>query len=227
MAGYLVDAPAGTTLVALGTFKPGIRSYLYELSLRSDIKLTDWLVNLIKSLAVLKWDDSVEARKARETRSRLFAGSNKSSMDFIPGRKVADTALRLIEHALVSIDLAAPRLSILMNSSLRPIIEALIRAHQRKVKVRIVTEGHAKAEQLKLTDVSYLAAAGIECRQQKDKRLHSRLLITDNDYSLLGSFSFSTTGLIYSEEFAAIVHLDGRKDPLSTFDVIWSQAQPL
>ena len=111
------------------------------------------------------------------------------------------------------------------------ILERLVRAHERGVKVHVLCGGRhgIKAHDLldSMASLRILDWAGVKLRRQKQPTLHAKLLIADDRRSLLGSMNIHRDAFdrrrelgIHSDAPAVVARL------LETFHADWQRAHP-
>jgi len=104
---------------------------------------------------------------------------------------------RLFDKAGERILVQIPFSNLLHHHALKGMLDALVAAARRKVDVRLLHEP------CDFDDFAYLDAQGVKCRAGKaEGRIHSRVVLVDQEYIICGSNSWSATSAYHSEEIA-------------------------
>lgn len=89
-----------------------------------------------------------------------------------------------------------------------PIAEAMVRAHRRGVKIRVLLDKSQKAEKYSSADL--LANAGISAKidaaHVRRRRTHNKVMIIDNEILVTGSFNFTKAAEENNAENLLVVH---------------------
>ena len=138
---------------------------------------------------------------------------------FSPNLQSAATVIGFIDRCMVALDCAV--YSITHDG----IAEALIRAHQRGVRVRVLTDSTQAGS--KYADDETLEAAGIELRRDKITGLmHHKFMIGDGETEeravATGSFNWTKSAATRNMENFVIIRLKYTVEEFqSEFDRIW------
>ena len=132
---------------------------------------------------------------------------------------VLHKVVKLIDGAKNTLDVAQ------FTFSQRPIADAILRAHQRGVVVRLAMDD---AQDKSGTRSSELKAAGVNVRFVNGSSggyMHAKFLVVDGETALTGSNNFSSTGVSINEENTIV--LRGKNDPRLQgmrchFEAIWA-----
>jgi cardiolipin synthase A/B len=149
------------------------------------------------------WQDWYYCRGEKQIDS--FRGSNVNNPDARTwGRIVLDGPnkdLDKLNHLLVGVISAAKQRVLIMTPYFLPpfdIIAALIAAHLRGVEVQILLPGKnniAVAHWAMQNSLRQLLDAGLDIRYQPPPFIHSKLLMVDNTYTLIGSANIDPRSL--------------------------------
>ena len=111
--------------------------------------------------------------------------------------------------------------------SYEPLADALIRAKERGVEVRVILEPRLDSPNYNLETMDQLRAGGVEARWatlEYDKT-HSKLMIVDGKKVLVGSINWSRTALNWNREAAVIIDDEGiAAEFLEEFEKDWDKA---
>ncbi len=140
-----------------------------------------------------------------------------SEKAFLLGRSpIIANVVHLIDNAAVSVDVAQ------YTFSQTPIRDALLRAHDKGIPVRLAIDAAQNKPGSRATE---LAAGGVDVRFVGSAGLqHAKFMVIDGDTVLTGSNNFSSTGTSINEENTLI--LRGAGDPRVKgfkchFEIIW------
>jgi phosphatidylserine/phosphatidylglycerophosphate/cardiolipin synthase-like enzyme len=123
---------------------------------------------------------------------------------FAPEEDPAATLVEVIDRAEQSVDVMC------FVFSSRPITEALLRAHRRGVRVRVLLDNlfasTASTARWKYVPFRELRQAGVACKyDDENSKLHHKVLIADGRTVVLGSYNFSDAGGQENDENVLIV----------------------
>jgi cardiolipin hydrolase len=128
-------------------------------------------------------------------------------------------------NAIISaIDLAKANLKIcVFTISDDRITQALLQAHRRGVKIRILTDNE-KLFDLG-SDIKQLAQAGIEVRTDTTRNhMHHKFALIDNHTLLTGSYNWTRSAALYNHENVVFTNSkDLVLDFLGEFDRLWQE----
>jgi cardiolipin synthase len=88
------------------------------------------------------------------------------------------------------------------------VLRALLRARRRGVRVRVVIPGQSDVRAVQWATrhfYSYLLKRGIRIYERNDQMLHSKVMVIDDDWSVLGSCNLDPRSLRTNLEFVAVV----------------------
>ncbi len=86
----------------------------------------------------------------------------------------------------------------------KPIAEALVRAHQRGVKISVILDKSQRTE--KYTEADFIANYGIPTYiDDKHAIAHSKIMIIDASTIITGSFNFTTSAELHNAENLLII----------------------
>jgi hypothetical protein len=136
----------------------------------------------------------------------------------------------LLDGASTAIDVCM--FHIAQPSSTHPtfqLLEALRRAHDRGVTVRVLVDSDEKTDPYLSTVINanakrFLLDAGIACRSDRtDRLLHSKFLIIDNKVVVLGSHNWSAGSYFDFDDLTLVMSSSPLADALTTrFEALWS-----
>ncbi len=147
----------------------------------------------------------------------LLRGSDQAKVSayFCPEDNCSQVVIGWIERANESIDLA------MYSFTLDSIGEALMRAKERGVRVRVILE----AERIdRYSEYGRLKAAGVEVRLDRNSYLmHNKFMVVDGRIVLTGSFNYTWSGDRKNDENLVVI-VDDRiaSSYESEFDEMWS-----
>lgn len=131
----------------------------------------------------------------------LSAAAEKAGITPVLNRQYLPECVRLIDSAKTSVDMAF--LYFNDDASTAKVAEALSRARQRNVAVRVVLEDSIKDN---AAAVERLAALGISAKLDgPDKQTHCKLILIDGEKALLGSTNMSARSLDSNNETNAVI----------------------
>lgn len=120
----------------------------------------------------------------------------------VAGHYIMDSLIEYIDRARSSIDLAVYELN------LTPVAEALVRAHNRGVRVRVVTDDEGGMEADSEEDhgqFALLQAAGIEVRPDtRSALMHNKFMIIDQAIFLTGSTNLTVNDVFENNNNSVI-----------------------
>ena len=149
----------------------------------------------------------------------LFKASGKviNKAYFSPGNDCLNAIISAIDHAQSSLKICV------FTISDDRITEALLQAHRRGVKIKILTDNE-KLFDLG-SDIKQLAQAKIEIRTDNTKNhMHHKFAIMDNQTVLTGSYNWTRSAAMYNHE--NIIVSDSKElvnDFLMQFDKLWQE----
>ncbi|MEZ6142528.1 MAG: phospholipase D-like domain-containing protein [Zavarzinella sp.] len=136
---------------------------------------------------------------------------------FSPGMACIQEILRQIQLARTSIDVCV------FTITDDRISDALIQAHSRGIKVRVITDNDKSEDQG--SDIVRLVRAGIPCiMDETEAHMHHKYAIFDDVRLLSGSFNWTRSATEYNNE-NLIVTPDSKlvKEFRSNFEKLWKQ----
>ncbi len=123
-----------------------------------------------------------------------------------PEDRPGDRLVRLYENAKRSIYIAA------YGITYRRGVKALVRAKQRGVDVRIITDGERMKDPHQRRALESLRQAGIPIKVDRhDGLMHLKQVVVDDDINTTGSMNLSNSGNRYNDERLNII-----TDPVTT-----------
>ncbi len=142
---------------------------------------------------------------------------SSSDKSFLLGRSpIIANVVHLIDHAAISVDVAQ------YTFSQKPIRDALLRAHDQGIPVRLAID---EAQNKPGTRATELAAGGVDVRFVGRAGLqHAKFMVIDGETVLTGSNNFSSTGTSINEENSLILRGAGDlrvKGFKCHFEIIW------
>jgi mitochondrial cardiolipin hydrolase len=172
-------------------------------------------------LESLKWLEEVVRTIDTVKNQRL--GDNEASIQnnayFSPGDECASKIKSLLNRAQKTIDVCVFTLSD------DTICNTLISAHQRQVKVRIITDNDKTGDLG--SDVARLASAGIETKiDRTSHHMHHKFALIDHSHLITGSFNWTRSATHYNQENIIVSNdktLLGQFN--KEFNQLWSQCQ--
>ncbi len=186
-----------------------IRSRAFEMARRglnqqADIRLINWLEGVIQAL--------------------FAATHNKSPLNeayFSPGEQCRDRILSLIENAKNSADICV------FTISDNHIADALLRAHDRNVNLRIISDDVQIWK--RGSDIIELSKAGIAVRLDKnpETHMHNKFAIFDGLTMVTGSYNWTLHAARYNQENIVVTN-DSRiiLNFSETFNRLWDAFAP-
>jgi phosphatidylserine/phosphatidylglycerophosphate/cardiolipin synthase-like enzyme len=152
----------------------------------------------------------------------LTIGKIRIETYFSPIDETIPAIVRLINSAEKDIDLMC------FVFSSREICEALLAAHKRGVKVRVLLDNVFSSDAITrrwaCVPFKELKAAGVPCKfDDENSKLHHKVIIVDGQRVLTGSFNFSNNAATENNENALIIHdpATARKY-LAEFERLWN-----
>lgn len=141
---------------------------------------------------------------------------------FSPIDETIPAIVRLIDSAEKNIDLMC------FVFSSRDVCNALLAAHRRGVKVRVLLDNAFSSDGITkrwpCVPFKELKAAGVPCKYDDEhSKLHHKVIIVDGKRVLTGSFNFSTSAAQDNNENALVIHdaATARKY-LAEFERLWN-----
>lgn len=89
------------------------------------------------------------------------------------------------------------------------VLQELIAARRRGVRVRVIVPGQSDVKPVQWATrhfYEYLLKRGIEVYERKDRMLHSKAIVIDDRWSVIGSCNLDARSLRLNLEFFAVVH---------------------
>jgi cardiolipin synthase len=89
------------------------------------------------------------------------------------------------------------------------VFRELLRARKRGVRVRVIVPGHSDVKVVQWAFRHYyefLLKRGIRIYERKDRMLHSKAMIVDGKWSVIGSCNLDARSLRLNLEFFAVIH---------------------
>lgn len=161
----------------------------------------DWLEDVVKLL-----------KPPEECDSRV-----RSEACFSPGNACRHRIRSLLRHARHTVDVCV------FTITDDEITDALLEAHKRGVRVRIITDDEKSSDTG--SDIDRLAAAGIEVRvDSSPHHMHHKFAIFDGETLLCGSYNWTRSAARKNEENIVLL---GDRDLLrqfsSLFEELWDR----
>ncbi len=94
------------------------------------------------------------------------------------------------------------------------VLREMLRARKRGVRVRVIVPGQSDVRLVQWATrhfYEFLLSRGIEIYERKDRMLHSKVLIVDGRYSIIGSCNLDARSLLLNLEFFSLI----RSQPLA------------
>jgi cardiolipin synthase len=91
------------------------------------------------------------------------------------------------------------------------VLQELIAARRRGVRVRVIVPGQSDVKPVQWATrhfYEYLLKRGIEVYERKDRMLHSKAIVVDQRWSVIGSCNLDARSLRHNLEFFAVVRCD-------------------
>jgi phosphatidylserine/phosphatidylglycerophosphate/cardiolipin synthase-like enzyme len=146
-------------------------------------------------LAVFNWLEI--ANKTLLDKSSDFSHA-PSKVYFSPGEDCLDAILHLLNTALRSLCLCV------FTISDDRITRAIIQAHQRKVKIRLLTDNEKLYDDG--SDIRQLSQTGIPVRvDQTSNHMHHKFAIADDGRVLTGSYNWTRSATLYNHENIVLI----------------------
>lgn len=145
--------------------------------------------NALSSTETLSWlEDVVRVLTPIDTNT-----SQRSQAHFSPGRQCRERICSLFLHARLSADVCV------FTITDDRITEAIVAAHQRGVRVRIITDDSKAFD--RGSDIDVLEHSGIDVRVDRTKHhMHHKFAIFDGQTLLSGSYNWTVSAMRYNEE---------------------------
>ena len=151
-------------------------------------------------------------------------GASTTTVCFSPDGGAERKIVKIIDQAKTFIDLA------MYSLTSRVLAQAILRAHKRGVKIKIVLDGNDESEYSK---GFYLYKRGIDVRYTRGKRrqgkkisyglMHDKFAVVDGVLVLTGSYNWTVSAEKYNYENLLVVDsLPLIKKYLQEFHRIWS-----
>jgi cardiolipin synthase len=89
------------------------------------------------------------------------------------------------------------------------VLRALVRARKRGVTIRVIIPGNSDVPAVQWATryfYAYLLKQGIRIYEQNDYMLHSKVMVVDQEWSVVGSCNMDPRSLRYNLEFVAVIH---------------------
>jgi cardiolipin synthase len=152
--------------------------------------------------------ERVPRRPRAYRRGRLAqAGESIQFFDSGPGRRHTRAA-RLFTH-LVRAARRSITLSMAYFLPVGPVLRALLRAPKRDVRVRVVVPGDSDVRLVQhATHYLYdrLLRRRIRIYERQHHMLHSKVMVVDDEWSIVGSCNLDARSLYINHEFLAVIH---------------------
>lgn len=164
-------------------------------------EVLDWLEEVLKALAQAQSGD----------------GPTLAEAHFSPGDDCQRRIVSLVAHARRTID------ACVFTITDNRIALALLEAHHRGVRVRIITDDE-KAED-RGSDIHDLAAGGIPIRTDRsENHMHHKFAIFDRAFLLTGSYNWTRSAAALNEENIVVTNDDRLLRAFeTTFDKLWCE----
>lgn len=134
-----------------------------------------------------------------KTRSQHLIDYKEPSAFFSPGNKCKSRIISTIANAKTTIDVCV------FTISDNQISEALINAHKRSVKVRVVSDNDKSND--RGSDIDFLAEQGIPVvKDISSHHMHHKFAIIDQRTLINGSFNWTRSASEYNEENITILY---------------------
>ncbi|MBI3864390.1 MAG: phosphatidylserine/phosphatidylglycerophosphate/cardiolipin synthase family protein [Planctomycetia bacterium] len=89
------------------------------------------------------------------------------------------------------------------------ILRELVRARKRGVTIRIIIPGKSDVQAVQWATrhfYAYLLKRGFRIYEQGDNMVHSKVMVIDQEWSIVGSCNLDPRSLLYNLEFLAVIH---------------------
>jgi len=172
-------------------------------TLESDHSLTlKWLENIVRSIDSIRPDTSLSV-----------------SSYFSPGKECAHKIISLLERSKKSADICV------FTISDDKISDAIFSAHERGVKVRIISDND-KANDLG-SDIYSLSEKGVKIKiDRSPSHMHHKFAIIDSKYLINGSFNWTRSASNYNQENILVMSDYNTMNSFQkVFDKLWKQCQ--
>lgn len=144
------------------------------------------------------------------------------NVGFSPSQSAMQSVLDVVKNAKNTLDVEA------YSFTSKPIATALIDAHKRGVKVRVVAD--AKANNSKYSAVTYLANNHIEVRlNDRYAIMHNKVMIADDHTVQTGSMNYTASADTRNAENSIVLH---RVPTVAAqyqkeFNRLWAESTPI
>jgi cardiolipin synthase len=88
------------------------------------------------------------------------------------------------------------------------VLRELVRAHRRGVTVRVIIPGESDVKLVQWATrhfYSYLLRRGIRLYERRDQMLHSKVMVIDDEWSVIGSCNMDPRSLRLNLEFLSVI----------------------
>lgn len=139
----------------------------------------------------------------------------KNKVFFSPGKDCLEAILHEMDKARRTIDICVFTIS--DNRISRKIVEC----HQRKVKVRIITDDRKTGD--RGSDIDYLQKNGLDIRIDRSRHhMHHKFAIIDRKTMLTGSYNWTRSAEAYNEENLVVSSNRKLVKPfIKEFEALW------
>jgi cardiolipin synthase len=89
------------------------------------------------------------------------------------------------------------------------ILRALVRARRRGITIRVIVPGKSDVRAVQCATrhfYAYLLKRGFRIYEQGDYMLHSKVMVVDQEWSVVGSCNLDPRSLRFNLEFVAVIH---------------------
>lgn len=161
-----------------------IRNRAFELVAdQSRINSDNYIISLKWLKEVIKIIDQIQNINLKSINKAYFS----------PSKDCLDQILSAINNAKQSIDVCV------FTISDDRISESLIKAHQRNINIRILTDNHKTED--RGSDIEKLSEQGLAIKvDESDNHMHHKYAIIDNNLLINGSFNWTRSATRYNQE---------------------------
>ncbi len=150
-----------------------------------------------------------------------ISSSTHSEVYFSPGETCGDAIVRNIEQATTSL-----RVCVFTISDDR-ITKSLLTAHQRGVKIQVITDNDKSLDLG--SDIQQLRRAGIPTRMDATpNHMHHKFMIVDNRAVITGSYNWTRSAARFNQENILVTCETGViKSFQEEFEKLWQEMKPM
>ncbi len=131
----------------------------------------------------------------------LFFFDSRPQLKFLRPQRILVPLIRQVRHEIT--------LSFAYFVPLGRVLRELLRARKRGVRVRVIVPGQSDVKVVQWATrhfYEYLLKRGVRIYERTDRMLHSKVMVVDGRWSVIGSCNFDARSLRLNLEFFAAIH---------------------